>query len=78
MRALWTRERVTLPGEFFSVTDSTLRLRPVARAGRAHPRLYFGGASAAAERVAAAEADVQLFWASRWTASGTASRGSGG
>jgi alkanesulfonate monooxygenase len=27
-----------------------------------HPRLYFGGASAAAEEVAAAEADVQLFW----------------
>ncbi len=27
-----------------------------------HPRLYFGGASAAAEQVAAAEADVQLFW----------------
>jgi alkanesulfonate monooxygenase len=32
------------------------------REGRRHPRLYFGGASAAAERVAAAEADVQLFW----------------
>jgi alkanesulfonate monooxygenase len=26
------------------------------------PRLYFGGASAAAEKVAATEADVQLFW----------------
>jgi alkanesulfonate monooxygenase len=32
------------------------------RAGRPHPKLYFGGASPAAERVAAAEADVQLFW----------------
>ena len=29
---------------------------------RPHPRLYFGGASAAAEQVAATEADVQLFW----------------
>ena len=27
-----------------------------------HPRLYFGGASAEAEAVAATEADVQLFW----------------
>jgi alkanesulfonate monooxygenase len=27
-----------------------------------HPRLYFGGASAAAEQVCATEADVQLFW----------------
>ena len=27
-----------------------------------HPRLYFGGASAAAEQVSATEADVQLFW----------------
>jgi alkanesulfonate monooxygenase len=32
------------------------------RAGRPHPKLYFGGASAAAEQVAATEADVQLFW----------------
>ena len=29
---------------------------------RTHPTLYFGGASEAAERVSAAEADVQLFW----------------
>jgi alkanesulfonate monooxygenase SsuD/methylene tetrahydromethanopterin reductase-like flavin-dependent oxidoreductase (luciferase family) len=27
-----------------------------------HPTLYFGGASEAAERVSAVEADVQLFW----------------
>jgi len=33
-----------------------------AREGRLHPPLYFGGASDAAARVAAAEADVQLFW----------------
>ena len=30
--------------------------------GRPHPKLYFGGASPAAEKVAATEADVQLFW----------------
>jgi alkanesulfonate monooxygenase len=32
------------------------------RGGRPHPRLYFGGASPAAERVSATDADVQLFW----------------
>ena len=32
------------------------------RGDRTHPPLYFGGASEAAERVAATEADVQLFW----------------
>lgn len=62
VRRLWTQESVTYAGEHFQVTDSTLDQRPVARPGRPHPRLYFGGASAAAERVAAAEADVQLFW----------------
>ena len=36
--------------------------RPVVRGDRIHPRLYFGGASEAAEQVSATEADVQLFW----------------
>jgi alkanesulfonate monooxygenase len=62
VRKLWTEERVTFRGEYFSVTDSTVATRPVVRGDRRHPRLYFGGASEAAERVAAAEADVQLFW----------------
>lgn len=62
VRRLWTEERVTYRGEHFSVTDATVAQRPAARGERRHPRLYFGGASAAAERVAAAEADVQLFW----------------
>jgi alkanesulfonate monooxygenase len=57
-RRLWTEEHVTYAGEHFSVTDSTVTPRPYGKG----PRLYFGGASPAAERVAAAEADVQLFW----------------
>ncbi|MEV4278449.1 LLM class flavin-dependent oxidoreductase [Actinoplanes xinjiangensis] len=57
-RRLWTEENVTYTGEHFQVTGSTVVPRPYARG----PRLYFGGASAAAERVAATEADVQLFW----------------
>ncbi|GAA5186333.1 LLM class flavin-dependent oxidoreductase [Rugosimonospora acidiphila] len=58
VRRLWTEERVTYEGEYFGVTDSTVVPRPHGTG----PRLYFGGASAAAERVSATEADVQLFW----------------
>ncbi|MFF2083933.1 LLM class flavin-dependent oxidoreductase [Nocardia sp. NPDC058176] len=62
VRKLWTEENVTYRGEHFQVTDSTVVPRIVPRGNRRHPTLYFGGASAAAERVAATEADVQLFW----------------
>ncbi|KAA0109697.1 LLM class flavin-dependent oxidoreductase [Mycolicibacterium sp. P9-22] len=62
VRRLWTEENVTYHGEHFSVTDSTVLPRIAVRGDRPHPKLYFGGASAAAERVAAGEADVQLFW----------------
>ena len=58
VRRLWTEEHVTFHGEHFRVDDSTVVPRPLVR----QPRLYFGGASEAAERVAATEADVQLFW----------------
>ena len=58
VRRLWTEENVTYAGEYFQVTDSTVSPRPHAGG----PRLYFGGASAAAERVSVTEADVQLFW----------------
>jgi alkanesulfonate monooxygenase len=62
VRKLWTSENVTYQGEHFHVTDATLAQRPVVQGDRGHPRLYFGGASPAAEEVAATEADVQLFW----------------
>jgi len=66
VRRLWTEEHVTYDGEHFSVRDSTVipRITPrtTAQGERHHPTLYFGGASEAAERVAATEADVQLFW----------------
>jgi alkanesulfonate monooxygenase len=62
IRRLWTEESVTFAGRFYQVTASTIAPRPVVRGERRHPTLYFGGASDAAERVAAAEADVQLFW----------------
>jgi alkanesulfonate monooxygenase len=62
VRRLWKEEEVTFRGEHFQVTASTVQPRLTSRGARAHPTLYFGGASPAAERVAATEADVQLFW----------------
>jgi alkanesulfonate monooxygenase len=61
-RRLWTEENVTYTGEYFRVRGSTVLPRPFGAAAGRCPRLYFGGASAPAERVAAQEADVQLFW----------------
>jgi alkanesulfonate monooxygenase len=62
VRRLWTEENVTFAGEHFQVSNSTVLPRLESRGARNHPRLFFGGASDAAERVAATEADVQLFW----------------
>ncbi|AXV18418.1 alkanesulfonate monooxygenase (plasmid) [Neorhizobium sp. SOG26] len=62
VRRLWTEEAVTFEGDYFSVRNSTVEPRIGAGPARPHPKLYFGGASEAAERVAATEADVQLFW----------------
>ena len=62
VRRLWTEEDVTFKGEFFGVEGSTVSPRPYRAEDGRTPRLYFGGASAAAEAVSAAEADVQLFW----------------
>ncbi|MFE5908115.1 LLM class flavin-dependent oxidoreductase [Streptomyces wedmorensis] len=62
VRRLWNEEQVTFHGEHYRVDESSVRPRPWGAEQGLHPRLYFGGASAAAERVAAQEADVQLFW----------------
>ena len=62
VRRLWTEENVSFRGEHFQVADSTVVPRLEPRGERRHPKLYFGGASEAAERVSATEADVQLFW----------------
>jgi alkanesulfonate monooxygenase len=62
VRRLWTEEHVTYAGEHFCVTESTVEPRIRIRGDRRHPKLYFGGASQAAERVSATEADIQLFW----------------
>jgi len=62
VRRLWTEENVTFDGAHYRVSDATVVPRITPRGDRRHPRLYFGGASAAAEQVAATQADVQLFW----------------
>ncbi|WP_225799936.1 LLM class flavin-dependent oxidoreductase [Streptomyces sp. NK15101] len=62
VRRLWNDEEVTFRGEHYRVENSRVRPRPWRAEEGRHPRLYFGGASPAAERVAAQEADVQLFW----------------
>lgn len=62
VRRLWTEENVTYSGDHFRVAHSTAAPRLKQRGARRHPKLYFGGASEAAEQVAATEADVQLFW----------------
>jgi alkanesulfonate monooxygenase len=62
VRRLWTEEDVTFEGEHYRVAGATLVPRPHLDGDRRHPPLYFGGASEAAERTAAAHADVQLFW----------------
>src|ERR1700722_1460478 len=62
VRRLWTEEDVSFAGEHFQVAGFTVQPRIPAGGDRRPPRLYFGGASEAAERTSAAEADVQLFW----------------
>lgn len=62
VRKLWSEENVTYQGDFFHVEGSTLRPKPWGWEQGHHPTLYFGGASAPAEKVSATEADVQLFW----------------
>ena len=62
VRKLWTQESVSFTGEHYSVKNATIAPRPYVSGERVHPTLFFGGASEAAERTGAAEADVQLFW----------------
>lgn len=68
VRRLWTEEKVTHHGRFYTLDEASLGSRPVISGERRHPTLYFGGASAEAERVAAGQADVQLFWGETYDA----------
>ena len=56
VRALWSGEPVDFAGEHYRIEDAQIVTDPV------WPDLYFGGSSAAAIEVAAAQADVYLTW----------------
>ncbi|MBM3675442.1 MAG: LLM class flavin-dependent oxidoreductase [Actinobacteria bacterium] len=57
MRGAWSREPFDFDGRFYRVAGATTREVP-----DPVPEIYFGGASDAAERVAAEHVDVYLAW----------------
>jgi len=57
LRGAWTTEGFTFKGEHYNVEDACVLERPATL-----PPIYFGGASPAAEEVAAHHADVYLAW----------------
>jgi alkanesulfonate monooxygenase len=57
LRAAWTGQPFDFKGKYYHVQGATVGDPPVPV-----PRLYFGGASPAAERVAARHVDVYLLW----------------
>ncbi|MFN8051819.1 MAG: LLM class flavin-dependent oxidoreductase [Acidimicrobiales bacterium] len=57
MKRAWSGEPADFAGDFYEVTAATTRETP-----QPMPEVYFGGASPAAETVAAAGADVYLAW----------------
>ena len=54
MKALWTRERVTFPGEFWQLEDASMEPKPFQKP---YPPLWFGGSGQAALRRAVREGD---------------------
>jgi alkanesulfonate monooxygenase len=57
MRGAWSGEPFAFDGKHYNVDGATTRLPP-----DPVPRIYFGGASDAAERIAAEHVDVYLAW----------------
>lgn len=57
MRGAWGEEPFDFEGEHYRVAQATTRERP-----EPVPEIWFGGASPAAERIAARHADVYLSW----------------
>jgi alkanesulfonate monooxygenase len=57
MKAAWAEEPFDYSGEHFQVQGATTREQP-----NPIPEIYFGGASAEAEQVAAEQVDVYLAW----------------
>ncbi len=57
LRGLWTEQEYSQAGKYYNITDFTLNPAPVDVPGRAHPEVFFGGNSTAAQATAGRVAD---------------------
>jgi FMNH2-dependent dimethyl sulfone monooxygenase len=57
LRGLWTEQEYSQSGKYYNITDFTLQPAPVDVPGRAHPEIFFGGNSTAAQATAGRVAD---------------------
>ena len=57
LRGIWTEDDFTLAGDFYRIRDFTLKPKPVAVPGRAHPEIFQGGNSTAARAMAGRVSD---------------------
>ncbi|WP_442853603.1 dimethylsulfone monooxygenase SfnG [Arthrobacter sp. RIT-PI-e] len=57
LRGLWTEEGYSQAGKYYDINDFTLSPPPVDVPGRAHPEIFFGGNSTAAQSTAGRVAD---------------------
>ncbi|MXR12556.1 LLM class flavin-dependent oxidoreductase, partial [Mycoplasma flocculare] len=57
LRGLWTEEDYTQFGRHYAIDGVSLRPAPVDTPGRAHPDIFFGGNSTAAQAAAGRVAD---------------------
>ncbi|SMY10921.1 dimethylsulfone monooxygenase SfnG [Brevibacterium jeotgali] len=57
LRGIWTRDDYTQHGRYYSIDGVSLRPGPVDVPGRAHPDVFFGGNSSAAQATAGRVAD---------------------
>lgn len=57
LRGLWTQENYSQSGKYYNIKDFTLNPAPLDIPGRAHPEVFFGGNSTAAQAAAGHAAD---------------------
>lgn len=57
LRGLWTEQEFSQAGKYYNINKVTLKPAPVQVPGRAHPEIFFGGNSTAAQGTAGRVAD---------------------
>lgn len=57
LRGLWTEQEYSQSGKYYNINNFTLNPAPLDIAGRAHPEIFFGGNSTAAQAAAGRTAD---------------------